>query len=59
MKKAILLYLATVLTAITFAQSPFQLEWKSSFPNDVEWRMINENRTLVFGGNLAEVAMME
>lgn len=59
MKKAILLYLATVLTAITFAQSPFQLEWKSSFPNDVEWRMINENRTLVFGGNLAEVAMMD
>lgn len=42
-----------------FAQKEFALDWKFQFDVDVDWRMINEKRTLVFAGNLAEVAMMD
>lgn len=59
MKK--LFFTCTLLFFLTqvFAQKEFALDWKFQFDVDVDWRMINEKRTLVFAGNLAEVAMMD
>lgn len=41
------------------AQKEFSREWQTEFPVDVEWRFINEERTLALGGDLTEIAMVD
>lgn len=41
------------------AQSPVKQDWKSEFPLKAESRLINDDRTLILGGNNNELAMMD
>lgn len=54
----LLCVLLSTITLNTLAQSAFNQEWKSEFPISVETRMINDDRSLVLGGNMNELAMM-
>lgn len=51
--------LLCIFSLSTFAQNPFKQEWKAQFPIPVETRMINDDRSLVLGGNMNEIAMMD
>ncbi len=59
MKKLIAIGSMFLYVLSAFAQSPIKLDWKAVFPLKVESRLINEDRTLVLGGNYNELAMMD
>lgn len=56
-----ILYTLTLLLAgfAVQAQKEFPLQWKGAFPVSVEWRLLNDDRTLALGGDLSEIAMLD
>src|SRR5690242_20099972 len=56
-----LLYTLTMLLlcAGAHAQKAFPQQWKTEFPVDVEWRLLNSDRTLALGGDLSAIAMLD
>lgn len=59
MKKLLVTGAFLLSLASVYAQKEFTLEWKTEFPVNTEWRLINEDRTMTLGGDLAEIAMMD
>lgn len=59
MKKILVTTIVALFTLQINAQDKFDLQWKSEFPVEAEWRMINEECTLAMGGDLTEIAMMD
>lgn len=59
MKKLILAGLLACSLATVHAQKEFAQEWKTVFPVNTEWRLINEDRTLALGGDMQDIAMMD
>jgi hypothetical protein len=58
--KTILYTVALLLAGFAAqAQKEFPLQWKGTFPVSVEWRLLNEDRSLALGGDLTEMAMLD
>ncbi|MBC7382357.1 MAG: PQQ-binding-like beta-propeller repeat protein [Bacteroidia bacterium] len=59
MKNFKTLLILMMLSMGAFAQKECALVWKNEFPVEPKWKMINEDATLILGGNLNEIAMID
>lgn len=59
MKKLLFTTVVAIASMQAYAQDKFALQWKSEFPVETQWRIINEDRSLTLGGDLSEIAMMD
>lgn len=59
MKKLIVIGSLFLFVQSAFAQTAIKQDWKAEFPLKIDSRLINDDRTLVLGGNKTELAMMD
>lgn len=59
MKKLLVAGAFLLCLASAYAQKEFAQEWKTEFPGNTQWRLINEDRSMALGGDLSSIAMMD